>query len=109
MPQPISVITAALVLVGFSSLEPLGAQASQPSAGLQSTEFSAQSRPPRARTRIRVTPAYPYRVLSTPYPVPYTYEYPGPGAVRQCSSWLASENRLSGTVITPQMRCWWQR
>ena len=63
----------------------------------------------RARTRIRVTPAYPYRLYSTTYPVPYKYEYPGPGAVRQCTSWLATEHRASGTVLTPQMRCWWER
>jgi hypothetical protein len=75
------------------------------------TELSAQSqpRPPtRARTRIRVTPAYPYRTFSTTYPVPYPVEYPGPGFVRQCSSWLVGENRVSGPVIVPRMRCWWQ-
>jgi hypothetical protein len=31
----------------------------------------------------------------------------GPNAKRYCRSWLTTENRLSGTVITPQMRCWW--
>jgi len=81
-------------------------------------EVAAQSNPRqgRARTRITVTPraritvtpAYPYRTYSTTYPVPYTYEYPGPGHVRQCTSWLAAENRLSGAVIVPRMRCWWQ-
>ena len=30
------------------------------------------------------------------------------GYVRQCTSWLATENRVAGTVITPQMRCWRQ-
>ena len=30
------------------------------------------------------------------------------GYMRQCTSWLATENRVAGTVITPQMRCWWQ-
>jgi hypothetical protein len=62
-----------------------------------------------ARTRIRVTPVYPYRLYSTTYPVPYKYEYPGPGAVRQCTSWLAQENRVSGPVIVPRMHCWWER
>jgi hypothetical protein len=62
-----------------------------------------------ARTRIRVTPVYPYRLYSTPYPTPYKYEYPGPGAVRQCTSWLATENRVSGPVVVPRMRCWWER
>jgi hypothetical protein len=79
---------------------------------LPDDEQATTQRPPparsRARTRIRVTPAYPYRTYSTTYPVPYTYEYPGPGYKRQCSSWLATENRVAGTVITPQMRCWWQ-
>jgi hypothetical protein len=76
----------------------------------RSPELSAPSNPRtgRARTRIRVTPAYPYRTFSTTYPVPYTYEYPGPGHVRDCASWLATENRPSGTVIVPRMRCWWQ-
>jgi hypothetical protein len=71
------------------------------------TDAFAQARRPRAR--VRVAPAYPYRLFSTTYPVPYKYEYPGPGAVRQCTSWLAPENRASGTVIVPQMRCWWER
>jgi hypothetical protein len=30
------------------------------------------------------------------------------GYMRQCTSWLATENRVAGTVITPQMRCWRQ-
>jgi hypothetical protein len=34
--------------------------------------------------------------------------YPRPNAVRQCYSWLATEYRVSGTVIVPQMRCWWE-
>jgi len=34
--------------------------------------------------------------------------YPGPYAVRQCRSWLVQEYRVSGPVITPQMRCWWE-
>jgi hypothetical protein len=82
-----------------------------PGARITATELSVQSRPrppTRARTRIRVTPAYPYRTFSTTYPVPYPVEYPGPGFVRQCSSWLAGENRVSGPVIVPRMRCWWQ-
>ena len=30
-----------------------------------------------------------------------------PNATRHCTAWLAKEYRPSGTVITPQMRCWW--
>lgn len=33
----------------------------------------------------------------------------GPNARRICQSWLAQEYRPSGTVITPQMRCWWEQ
>ncbi len=31
----------------------------------------------------------------------------GPNAKRYCRSWLAKEYRVSGPVIVPQMRCWW--
>jgi len=73
----------------------------------KATDAFAQAR--RPRPRIRVAPYYPYRLYSTTYPVPYKYEYPGPGAVRECTSWLAPENRASGQVIVPRMRCWWER
>jgi len=52
-------------------------------------EFAAQKKRPRVII-------YPRRV------------YPGPYAKRQCYSWLVTEYRVSGPVITPQMRCWWQ-
>jgi hypothetical protein len=71
----------------------------------------AQARPKqrRPRARIRVAPAYPYQSEPSLYPLPYEYHYPGPGAVRQCTSWLARELRPSGPVIVPKMRCWWER
>jgi hypothetical protein len=56
-------------------------------AAASTRELAAQSRP-----RIIV---HPRRV------------YPGPYAKRYCYAWLRTEYRLSGTVITPQMRCWW--
>ena len=34
--------------------------------------------------------------------------YPGPTAKRECESWLQVENRPSGQVLTPQMRCFWR-
>jgi hypothetical protein len=52
-------------------------------------EFAAQKKRPRVTI-------YPRRV------------YPGPYAKRQCYSWLVTEYRVSGTVVTPQMRCWWE-
>jgi hypothetical protein len=36
------------------------------------------------------------------------HRYLPPTAKRHCVSWLAKEYRPSGTVITPQMRCWWR-
>jgi len=54
-------------------------------AGRFTHEFAAQSRP-------RIT-IYPRRL--------------GPNATRQCRSWLVKEYRVSGPVIVPQTRCWW--
>lgn len=106
-------ITAMVLAAGVTAVAALAATASaqtSPGArtGAAGSELSAQKRSPRARTRIRVAPAYPYRTYSTTYPVPYAIEYPGPGFVRQCTSWLAPENRVSGPVVVPKMRCWWQ-
>jgi len=104
-----AIVVAAGVL-GWAVQSPAPAQTTTAanSARTATTELSAQTRRPPPRARIRVTPAYPYRTYSTPYPVPYQQEYPGPGFARQCTSWLAVENRVSGQVITPQMRCWWE-
>ena len=63
----------------------------------------------RAPTRITVRPIFRERLDSTEFPRSDHLGYPGPNAVRQCVSWLQPEYRLSGTVITPQMRCRWQR
>ena len=68
------------------ALGAVGPAASASAGGSQ--EFSAQSRP-------HVT-IHPRRVQ------------PGPHAKRHCVSWLQKEYRVSGTVITPQMRCWWR-
>ena len=63
----------------------------------------------RAPTRIIVRPLPRERLDATEFPRSDYLGYPGPNAVRQCASWLQPEYRLSGTVVTPQMRCWWQR
>ena len=52
-------------------------------------DFSAQKKRPHVTI-------YPRRVR------------PGPNAKRQCYSWLVKEYRVSGPVIVPQMRCWWE-
>jgi len=71
---------AVLLLCGFA----------RPAAAEQDAtrEYAAQSRP-----RIVIHPRQ---------------RYLPPSAKRHCVSWLAKENRPSGPVITPQMRCWWQ-
>ena len=51
-------------------------------------EFAAQSRP-----RIVINPQH---------------KYLSPNAKRHCEAWLATEYRVSGTVIVPRERCWWQ-
>jgi hypothetical protein len=78
-----------------------------PAAGASALEISAQARVERRRPpRITVRPRD--RSGEHPiYPRPGDYSYPGPNAVRECTAWLQPENRPSGTVITPQMRCWW--
>jgi len=32
----------------------------------------------------------------------------GPSAQRRCQAWLEKEYRVSGTVIVPRQRCWWE-
>ena len=68
-----------------------GASASAPSVAATDTtkEISAQR-----RARVVITPA--------------RSGYPGPTAKRECESWLQVENRPSGQVLTPQMRCFWR-
>jgi hypothetical protein len=113
MTRATSLIMAALgaTVLGFVAADVARAQSVGRAMIMKAAppDLSAQLRRVRARTRIRVVPAYPYRVYSTTYPVPYKYDFPGPGAVRQCTSWLTPENRASGQVIVPRMRCWWER
>ena len=78
----IAIMATALAL-GFAVL-PLAAAAT----GDQRQELSAQTRP-----RVTIYPRH--RKL-------------GPNAKRQCRFWLAQEYRVSGTVIVPRQRCWWE-
>jgi hypothetical protein len=101
-----SVIIAAVGAAFVAGASPAGAQSAPGATKSRVTDAYAQATR-RPRTRITVTP-YPYRTYSTTFPVPYQQEFPGPGYVRQCTSWLAPENRVSGAVIVPRMRCWWE-
>jgi hypothetical protein len=48
-----------------------------------------------------------------PAPPPYTRPlieiYPRPPLYRRCVDWYELQYRPSGTVLYPQMRCWWVR
>ena len=107
MTRSTAILFAAIGAALLGAAPPTASAQTSPAAAAENrdTEFSSQA---RARTRIRVSPQYPYRTYSTDYPVQNKYDYPGPGYVRECSSWLAPENRPSGPVIVPKMRCWWQ-
>ena len=74
---------AALVIAGVSVSPPSFA------ATDATKEISAQR-----RARVVITPA--------------RSGYPGPSSKRECESWLQVENRPSGQVLTPQMRCFWR-
>jgi hypothetical protein len=83
-----------LALIGLISVLSTGAQLPAFAQPVCNNETSADCRAVQKK-RPRVT-IYPRRV------------YPGPNATRQCRSWLAHEYRVSGPVIVPQMRCWWE-
>lgn len=71
----------------------------------QAVEFSAQARRDRRRPRVYIE----RQPAAWDYPRPGDVSWPGPGAVRQCVDWYQVEHRLSGSVVTPQMRCRWVR
>ena len=57
----------------------------------------------------------PLAQSSEPYYPPPRYVrprieiYPRPPLYRRCVDWYELQYRPSGTVIYPQMRCWWVR
>jgi hypothetical protein len=98
-------IVAAALLLGAAG----GAQAQPPDWDRTVRPAPKQKAQKRAPTRVIVRPILRNRHDATEFPRTDNLGYPGPNAVRQCVSWLQPEYRLSGTVVTPQMRCWWQR
>ena len=98
-------LTLCVFAAGLFSFDILETAMNEQTDSPELHEFSAQShveQPPRPRIRVQPPAAYPY-------PRPETYSWPGPGAVRHCVDWYATEYRPSGTVVTPQMRCRWVR
>ena len=84
MPKNWTVFALLVVMGGLiAATLPTSAEVS----GSSAHELAAQARP-------RIT-IHPRRI------------HPGPNATRYCRSWLAKEYRVSGPVIVPQMRCWW--
>jgi hypothetical protein len=87
-----------LALIGFIFVLSAGPQRpawAGPSACNGETSANCPAELAAQKKRPHVT-IYPRRV------------YPGPNAKRQCRAWLAQEFRVSGPVIVPQMRCWWE-
>jgi hypothetical protein len=100
-----TIVTVALL--GLVAVAPGAAQSAGEGAVVR--DASASSKPSRARTRVLVRPAYPYRRYHSLYPLPDGIDYPGPKARRVCSGGLVTEYRPSGTVTVPRLRCWWAR
>jgi hypothetical protein len=99
-------IAIAAAALAFGAADVALAQPDSDRVVRQAQKKKAQQRAP---TRIIVRPTLRNRHDATEFPRSDNLGYPGPNAVRQCTSWLATEYRPSGTVVTPQMRCWWQR
>ncbi len=76
-------------LAALAGVLALGAAAPVSAQGTSSRQYIAQRRP-----HITIHPR--------------RHRYLPPNATRHCVAWLAKEYRVSGTVITPQQRCWWQ-
>jgi hypothetical protein len=84
----------ALAAAGFAALSSQARAAASigPAASQRhSVEFAAQS---KRRPHVIIRPRHVQL---------------DPSAKRICRAWLAQEYRPSGTVITPQMQCWWQQ
>jgi hypothetical protein len=58
-----------------------------------------------ASAQDRAEPHRPPRIVI--HPRNFIVE-PPPSAKRYCTAWLQKEERVSGPVIVPHMRCWWQ-
>jgi len=85
---------ALLIAISAGSLVPASASPNDHPAGARAGDESPYVYKSAAQSRPRIT----IHPRST---------YPGRNAKRLCRSWLAKEYRVSGPVIVPQMRCWW--
>jgi len=81
-------------LIVIAALAGLPVLAAPPGAAAQSGPVAQAGEPPlpapsRAQRRIEI------------YPQPLLY--------RRCVDWYELQHRPSGTVLFPEMRCWWVR
>ena len=83
------------VITAMSPLVAAAVVLASANAGAFAASDTATSREISAQRRPHVT-IYPRR------------NYLGPKATRHCDAWLAKEYRVSGTVVVPQMRCYWR-
>ena len=83
--------TVLIVLALLGTASPVVAAPATGKAGetVTTDDFTAQRR---------------YRTIATRLEV-----FPSSRQVRRCVDWYQIERRPSGTVLTPQMRCWWAR
>ena len=88
-------IVSALVFAGSALFAAGPLRAQETDSAAPSSADTSPKRPVHRPARITVRPL--------------VRSYPGPEAVRQCTFWLATENRPSGTVIVPRQHCWWER
>jgi hypothetical protein len=107
--SPTAAFAVTAIVLAAVSLTPDRSSAQDRAQRSVDAHAQSQEETARPRTRLRVTPRYPYRTESLPYPPPYPIEYPGPGYMRQCKSHLVQEARPSGTVIVQRTQCWWER
>jgi hypothetical protein len=88
--------TALSILVALAALSPLGlapyAAAQTVSSPVESPDLATPTPPPTRRYTGRRIEIYPGRLL-----------------YRRCVDWYELQHRPSGTVLFPQMHCWWVR
>jgi hypothetical protein len=84
-PKHLLLIALGVVLFGL----PLQARAQTVSSPLATPDLSSPSPPRYVRRRLEI--------------------HPGRLLYRRCIDWYELQNRPSGTVLYPQMRCWWVR
>jgi hypothetical protein len=78
-----------IVMIGAAGLLALCAATPAPAQPSSTAQPGGPPPPHHARTRIEVNPG---RLL-----------------YRRCTDWYELQHRPSGTVLFPQMRCWWVR